>query len=149
MKRRVPHPASADRRSNAAPPLGDFDGIILYKRASFSAPSHPMRLPIFVASAVFLGAAVVHGQEQERKLMDRILKPDMTLKNSAQDKQFTAAGNSAPTKSVKPKMFHFLQRSRAKEYTGVKNVETRQFATRKSSEGDRAANLTTRNVVTE
>ena len=38
------------------------------------------------------------GQDQERKLMDRLLKPDMALENGAQNKKFTADGSASINK---------------------------------------------------
>lgn len=40
----------------------------------------------------FLSLAIAHCQTQERKLIDRILKPDMTLGSSFQDQAYEGAG---------------------------------------------------------
>lgn len=104
---------------------------------------------IFVTLLFCLGAITGIAQVQERKLMDRVLKPDMTLENSAQNKQFVPSGASAPAKRVRPKMFQFLQRSQARDYAGVRKFETRNFQARKAPDEGREANLATRNVVAE
>jgi hypothetical protein len=109
----------------------------------------PMRALVFIAVASCFAAPVARAQVQERKLMERVLKPDMTLENSAQQKQFTLSGGSAPTKSVRPKMFQFLQRSHPKDYAGVRPFQTKDFRAGNSPEQDRQANLATRNVLNE
>jgi hypothetical protein len=43
----------------------------------------------------------LRAQEQESKLADRLLRPDMSLANSAQDKKFTAAGGTSRTRNLR------------------------------------------------
>ncbi len=57
-----------------------------------------MRSPA-ILFAVYMIASLAHAQEQEGKLVDRVLKPNMRLKNSAQDKQFNAGGTSVNKKA--------------------------------------------------
>lgn len=76
-------------------------------------------------------ATVASAQEQESKLMERLLKPDMSLQNDAQKKQFAVNG-SAPTKQASTKTFQFSQRTRTKTYRGVRNYNTQEFQTRTS-----------------
>src|SRR5438105_3026421 len=47
---------------------------------------------IFASMALLAGLSVTSAQQQEDKLVDRILKPNMSLVNSAQKKKFDAAG---------------------------------------------------------
>jgi hypothetical protein len=47
---------------------------------------------IFASMALLAGIPVISAQEQEDKLANRILKPNMSLVNSAQNKKFDAAG---------------------------------------------------------
>jgi hypothetical protein len=101
---------------------------------------------IFFGLLLCLSTTAARAQEQERKLVDRILKPDMTLENSAQNKQFAVGGTSAPAKRLRLPLFSFLQRSPAKAYGGVRNFETKKFQARNSAEQNRAANLPARSV---
>src|SRR4030095_12663409 len=63
--------------------------------------AYSLRQPRFVrrsfAICILWAAAVccVRGQDQERKLMDRLLKPDMTLQNEAQNKKFIGDGSAS------------------------------------------------------
>ncbi|MFL6537316.1 MAG: hypothetical protein ACJ8JD_03965 [Chthoniobacterales bacterium] len=66
---------------------------------------------------VLLIASTAFAQEQESKLVDRLLKPDMTLANSAQDKQFIAVRH-ATAKSVSAHEFGGVHEMPLKEYGG-------------------------------
>src|SRR5207302_8409092 len=57
---------------------------------------HPRTVRKSVTAWLLLLAALpcARGQDQERKLLDRILKPDMSLQNEAQNKKFIADGAS-------------------------------------------------------
>jgi hypothetical protein len=82
---------------------------------------------MIVASMALL--AVVSGtcaQEQERKLVDRILKPNMSLMNSAEKKQFVAPEISVSPR-VQPKSFHPSNNSRAKSFATGRVVSPREF----------------------
>lgn len=98
-----------------------------------------MRIVTALALLLCVGAARATAQEQEGKLMDRLLKPDMSLQNNAQTKQFNGGG-SAPTKTARTKTFHFAQRTRAKSYTGVRNFQTQEFQTRTAAYQSRQSN---------
>ncbi len=58
----------------------------------------------------------VSAQEQEGKLVDRILKPNMSLVNSAQNKQFERHWNSPSTNAFPPGTFARPERSPAKSF---------------------------------
>lgn len=89
------------------------------------------------------GSLPVHAQEQEKKLLDRLLKPDTSLQNSAQDKQFQARG-ATTTKAVRTKSFHVTQRKSEKGFWNTQQVSVKEFATRSSRETDAKADLSTR-----
>ena len=60
---------------------------------------------MIVASMALLAvASAASAQEQEGKLVDRLLKPNMSLVNSAQNKQFEATEFSV-TKRVRSKSY--------------------------------------------
>lgn len=60
--------------------------------------------------------ASAFAQEQESKLLDRLLKPDMTLGNSAQDKHFTGVRQTT-AKPVVTHEFAGTRETRMKEYS--------------------------------
>ena len=82
-------------------------------------------LPIFCA----------HGQDQERKLIDRIMKPDMALENDAQKKKFTADRTSVH-KKAHVNTFNFQQKSPAKQYRGTRDFSAQQFNSREFTQTD-------------
>ncbi|MDQ6655511.1 MAG: hypothetical protein M3Y80_06845 [Verrucomicrobiota bacterium] len=89
------------------------------------------------------GIAAAGAQEQERKLMDRVLKPDMSLQNEMQAKQFGVRGN-AEAKQVHTKSFYVADRRQEKQYAGARVVTPKAFAAPQSSFQDAQANLSTR-----
>lgn len=58
--------------------------------------------------AVVMPVLMASAQEQERKLVDRLLKPDTALQNSEQGKKFTAGG-SVEARSTSPKSFYLSE----------------------------------------
>jgi hypothetical protein len=69
----------------------------------------------------------VNGQDQERKLVDRLLKPDMTLKNDAQNKKFIADGSSPINKRATVGTFYVHQKTHSKKFSGTRDFSTSQF----------------------
>ena len=86
---------------------------------------------------------MARAQEQEKKLLDRLLKPDMTLQNDAQGKQFTAGGSTldkkAPTKN-----FYVAERKAERGFWNTRQVSEREFPTGASRFSKTEANLGTR-----
>lgn len=105
---------------------------------------------LFIVTTVVFAAATtsVCAQEQEGKLMNRLLKPNMALQNGAETKQFNAS-RSAVTRSTPTKTFHFMNRSFAREFGGVRTVKPQAFHTSTSRFQRAQANLQTRNALPE
>lgn len=82
-------------------------------------------------------------QEQERKLLDRILKPDTSLQNSAQGKQFVASGN-VTAKQARTRTFYVGNLFRQKQFSGTTNYKAKAFSTESSRFTSKRANLTPR-----
>ena len=90
-----------------------------------------MRPLAFILLLASCGA--LHGQDQERKLVDRILKPDMTLASPLQSKTYYggSGGNGVDTsKYANVKDFYFIQKFSSKAF------DTKQFAAKDFSKGD-------------
>ena len=84
-------------------------------------------------------------QEQERKLIDRLLKPDMSLQSSLQQKEFTVRG-TASTKQKSAKSFYVADRRPEKQFpTGA--FRTKEFSTKSSRYQNAEANLSTRTQI--
>jgi hypothetical protein len=86
---------------------------------------------LLATSVVFLAATGfwVRAQDQERKLVDRLLKPDMSLQNSDQKKKFTADSTSI-NKKASVRAFYVEKKSDSKQFSGTREFSTRQFNSR-------------------
>ena len=95
-----------------------------------------------VLSATLITA---HAQQQEQKLLDRLLKPEMSLENSAQGKQFTAGGATID-KQARTKSFYVRDRRAEKQFvTG--NFSTKRFRTSSSRYQQQEANVATQTKI--
>jgi hypothetical protein len=100
-----------------------------------------MMLLISVCTAV--------AQKQETKLIDRLLRPNTALSNSAQDKKFVAAGAASFDKRVPSRSFYSPEKKLAKPFPGERAFTPQQFAARHFRMGDSAANIATRTELTK
>jgi hypothetical protein len=69
----------------------------------------------------------VNAQDQEKKLVDRLLKPDMTLQNAAQNKKFVGDGSVSVNKHASVGAFYIHQKPRSKSFSGTRDFSTTQF----------------------
>ena len=69
----------------------------------------------------------VHAQDQEKKLLDRLLKPDMTLQNDAQNKKFSGDGLVSINKRANIGTFFVHQKPSSNNYSGTRDFSTTQF----------------------
>jgi hypothetical protein len=67
------------------------------------------------------------GQDQDRKLIDRLLKPDMTLQNDAQNKKFAGDGSASINKRASVGSFYMHQQTRSKDFSGTRDFATSRF----------------------
>jgi hypothetical protein len=84
-------------------------------------------LLLCLASFPFPGGA----QEQERKLADRLLRPNMRLVNSAQDKKFAGADVTPVDKRFVAKSFPTVDERRVKSFSSEKDFSAKKFETEK------------------
>ncbi|MGI8819451.1 MAG: hypothetical protein ACR2ID_01035 [Chthoniobacterales bacterium] len=106
--------------------------------------SHRHRVRLAFVLALLVGTAIVaRGQDQERKLLDRVLKPDMSLQNEMQTKRFDPRGRTE-TKQAPTKSFSVVDRRQEKQFGGSRNYDAKAFATRQSRDENSQANLSTR-----
>ena len=85
-----------------------------------------MRKWVAIWLLVLLALSCVRGQDQERKLVDRLLKPDMALQNDAQHKKFVADGTSI-NKPATVKTFYVQKKSNQKSFSGTGQFFTQDF----------------------
>jgi len=76
-------------------------------------------------------------QQQERKLVDRIMEPDMSLQNDAQSKKFTADKTSV-NKKANVNSFYVQKRPTTKQFAGSREYSAREFNSRNFEQGDQA-----------
>ena len=69
----------------------------------------------------------MHAQDQEKKLVDRLLKPDMTLQNDAQNKKFVGTVRRPSTNVQTSERFSFTRKPRSKNFSGTRDFSTTQF----------------------
>ena len=85
-------------------------------------------------------------QDQERKLIDRLLRPDMELKNEAQNKKFVT--NRAPVnKQANVRALYGQRQATPKRFSGTNELSTPEYGTESFADGRRRANTVSRNKI--
>jgi hypothetical protein len=104
--------------------------LFLYKSSRIS-QSESMRLSLLVLAFLTLATAS-YAQEQERKLVDRLLSPNTKLANPDQNKKFTG-GLEAPTRSAATKSFYVSEKNLSRTFVADRSAPTTSFRTRNYS----------------
>ena len=91
-----------------------------------------MRWGIFLLSLIIFASAA-RAQEQEGKLVDRLLRPNMELSNSAQDKKFNAVEGTPVDRKFAAKNFYSGQERPTKSFAGTKSFFSKVFGPGKSA----------------
>ena len=60
-------------------------------------------------------------------MVDRLIKPDMTLQNAAQSKKFVGDGSAAINKRANVGAFYVHRKQRSKDFSGTRDFSTTQF----------------------
>jgi hypothetical protein len=81
-----------------------------------------------ITIALSLIAATAQAQDQERKLVDRLLEPNARMENSAQNKQFTGA-DAVTAKSASTRSFYVSNTKLTKTFAGTREARTRSYST--------------------
>ncbi len=68
-----------------------------------------------------------YAQDQEKKLVDRLLKPNMALQNDAQNKKFSGDGSASINKHANITTFFVHQKPSSKNYSGTREFSSTQF----------------------
>jgi hypothetical protein len=89
----------------------------------------------------------VHAQDQEKKLVDRLLKPDMTLQNDAQNKKFMGDSSASINKRASVGAFYVHQKPRSKNFSGTRDFSTTQFYSRTYRSGRTAYEVSSRQTL--
>ena len=86
-----------------------------------------MRTLFAVSILITAAFCCARAQDQEKKLVDRLLKPDMALRNDAQNKKFTGDGSVSINKRASIGAFYVHQKPRSRNYSGTRDFSTTQF----------------------
>ncbi|MEO5717849.1 MAG: hypothetical protein ABIR29_04675 [Chthoniobacterales bacterium] len=86
-----------------------------------------------------IGVTGARAQEQENKLVDRLLKPDMTLSNPAQNKQFNGTGTTPLDKKFEAKSFYSGNETRTKSFSSGQGVSVKDFQAAKFTRAEKVA----------
>jgi hypothetical protein len=84
---------------------------------------------LLVCVALLVALPCVRAQDQESKLLDRLLRPNMTLQYSAQNKKFIADRTSI-NKQATVGAFYVQTKSKSKTFYGTRDFSARQFDSR-------------------
>ncbi len=110
---------------------------ICFTKASLFRQPRVVRKSFGACLLVLIVLSCVHAQDQESKLVDRLLRPDMTLRNNAQNKKFIADGASI-NKRATVGTFYVQEKSNSKSFSGTRDFSARQFNSQ-SFHGTRSA----------
>jgi hypothetical protein len=91
---------------------------------------------------------IARGQEQERKLANRLLEPDMELQNTAQNKKFVADHGGSTDKRANVGTFYVQKKRTSKGFSNTSDFPAGQFDARSSRSGNKAANVSSRTEIT-
>ena len=98
---------------------------------------------------ILLTAALccAHAQDQEKKLVDRLLKPDMALQNDAQNKKFIGDGSASINKRASVGSFYVHRKTRSKDFSGARDFSTTQFYSQTYHGGRKAYEVSSQQTV--
>ena len=94
---------------------------------------------------LLIGVCTAGAQTQEKKLVDRLLRPDTSMVNPAQEKAFVARGGGSFEKRVPARSFYSPEKTLTKPFAGERTLTPQQIAARHFRMGDARANLSARN----
>jgi hypothetical protein len=102
---------------------------------------------VVVIGILFIGVTPSLAQDQERKLIDRLLKPNTTLVNPAQNKKFANTRTASFDKPVSLRPFYSPKQAAPKPFPEARELTPRQFAARHFRAGDSTANVSPRSTL--
>ena len=100
---------------------------------------------IVAIGTLLISISTALAQEQEHRLMDRLLKPEASLANPAQNKKFTGERTASFDKPAQTKSFYSSAKPIVKTSTDTERTFTpQQFAARHFRAGDSSAYIAAR-----
>ena len=102
----------------------------------------------WLAAVLIFVPVLGFAQEQEKKLLDRLLKPNMTLQNDVQQKQFAISGQQPVAKQARTKWFFFKKRAPEKGFWDTRQASpARQLQVANAREAGTKADLRSRSEI--
>ncbi len=95
---------------------------------------------------VSIALSCVRAQDQESKLVDRLLRPNTTLRNSAENKKFIADGVSIH-KQATVGTFYVQKKSNSKSFSGTRDFSARQFNSQSFHDTRSASGISSRQAI--
>ena len=101
----------------------------------------------FALCLLLLLVATARGQDQERKLIDRLLRPDMSLESSEQKKKFVA-DKTLVDKQAHVSTFYLQKKSNSKDFSGTRDFSVQPASNQLTSPAQsKTADLSSRTTV--
>jgi hypothetical protein len=100
----------------------------------------------YVLICALIAFSAASAQDQERKLVDRLLNPDMSLANRAQNKKF-AADQKRGDRPANVGTFYVQQKPAPSTYAGTREFAAGEFHSGAAAAGQKTANTTSRTEV--
>lgn len=88
---------------------------------------------------LLFATAVVQAQDQESRMLERMMRPNMDLSNPAQDKKFTAVEGTSVDKKFEAKQFYSGHEPVTKSFLGTRSFLSKAFGTGKYARAETAA----------
>ena len=107
-----------------------------------------MRRTVAIWLALEAALSCGYAQDQERKLVDRLLKPDMALQNDAQNKKFMGDGSASINKRANVGTFYVHQKTRSQKFSGTRDFATNRFYSQTYHGGRNAYEVSSRQPMT-
>ena len=99
---------------------------------------------IVAIGTLFIGITTAVAQEQERKFIDRLLQPNTSFANPAQNKKFSGERVAALDRPAATRTFYSPEKTVARSYPEQSAFTPQQFAARHFRAGDSAAHISPR-----
>lgn len=100
-----------------------------------------MRCLLALCTAFFC-IANLQAQHQEASLVDRLLRPNMELRNEAQSKKFSGASSAAVERRGAVGTFYLQPNRSEKEFANTRDYSTSEFSSRSYNSGAQAVATT-------
>jgi hypothetical protein len=105
---------------------------------------------VLAACALLVALSCAQAQDQERNLIDRLLRPDMRLQNTVQNKTFIAADSKPVDKRATTGAFYVWKQSTYGRETfqgSTRDVSAWQFNARSFHGADKRSNVSSRRQI--